>query len=210
MSHGLDRGRILEIGCGRGIVVNYLRHKGLDCHGVELSRIEIHDESLDGYVHAGMDVFTLPKEFRESIETIMLLDVIEHLPDPLNFLIRIRQHFPNVQAWILTAPARQELWSNYDEFYGHYARYDIKAIHDLLERFGVRSLDVRYFFHCLYLPAKIMIAFKGIRDIRIKAPSPWLGWIQSALTGLCVLDYLCVPSSVPGTSIISVCRTISR
>jgi len=104
--------RILEIGCGRGVVVRYLRARGIDCHGVELSKSEV-DDDLKGAVRMGWDCFELPVEFRDSVTGLMLLDVIEHLPDPVNFMSRLQTSFRNARFLLVTVPARKELWSNY-------------------------------------------------------------------------------------------------
>ncbi|MFN7768222.1 MAG: class I SAM-dependent methyltransferase [Planctomycetaceae bacterium] len=88
-------GEWLAVGCGRGIVLQFLRARGLEVRGVELALAE-----------------------RSRPGGVLLLDVIEHLPDPVAFLQRLRESLPNVRRWVITVPAHPALWSK-NKFYGH-------------------------------------------------------------------------------------------
>lgn len=116
---------VLEVGCGRGIVVNFLREAAIDCSGVELAKIQpIH--SAKNHIQTGIDALDIPAFERKRYNTILLLDVIEHIPEPVTLLKNLGNAFPNLNHVIITVPACQELWTNYDEFYGHFRRYTIE------------------------------------------------------------------------------------
>src|SRR5882672_3415194 len=57
---GTEIGRILEIGCGRGLVVNHLRGSGRDCYGVELASVGVL-EPVQDFVWTGTDCVILPE-----------------------------------------------------------------------------------------------------------------------------------------------------
>ena len=198
----IAKSNILEIGCGRGIVVNWLRKKGYNCWGVELAH-ESPIDSVKEYVFAGQDASKLPSKLRRSFSTILLLDLIEHLPDTVTFLSEIVDSFPNTTHLIITVPARKELWSNYDEYYQHFRRYDMEMLQNTIEAINnCRILDLRYFFHLLYLPARLTLSLLQRRPVQTKAPPNMLRPIHYLLSKLLMLDYLLFPKEFYGTSII--------
>src|SRR5688500_1566672 len=86
-------GAILDVGCGRGFVVESLRAAGLHCDGVEAA----HVEPIAGaapFVRSRMHADWLPEAERQRYDTILLLDVIEHLPDAVAFLRGLVAAFP--------------------------------------------------------------------------------------------------------------------
>src|SRR4051794_7259605 len=101
--------RVLDIGCGRGIAVKYLRMHGIDCSGVELAHARPL-AGIDSYVRYGVDATQLPEDERSRYEVIMLLDVIEHVSDAHAFVANIISAFPNLSELIVAVPACAELW----------------------------------------------------------------------------------------------------
>ena len=118
---------VLDVGCGVGLTVDYLRHVGLDCRGVGLGHPKLRP-GLDDFVKIGTDARDLPVDIREQTGTILLLDVLEHIQDPVAFIAELRANFPMLERVVITVPARMELWSNYDVYYGHFLRYDMRQL----------------------------------------------------------------------------------
>ena len=129
-------GPLLEVGCGKGLVVHALRNAGFAITGVELAAVRPILEAAP-YVRTATDARQLEVAQRNEVRTILLLDVIEHLEDPVAFLAELRSHFPALRHLLLTVPARQELFSNYDEFNGHFRRYDPAEISSPPEKYLV-------------------------------------------------------------------------
>jgi hypothetical protein len=198
-----DRGeRILEIGCGRGIVVTQLRNRGFNCFGVELAAIPV-PPSAAQFVTAGVHAWQLPPEFRHEIQTILLLDVIEHLPDPAAFIAGTIKYYPNIRNLVVTVPARRELWSNYDEFYRHYRRYDLEMLRQNLTDAKLTIIRVGYFFHSFY-PLLLLAKLGKGRSTKIKPPSPRTVGLHTALAYLLYWDFVLLPSRLCGTSAIAI------
>ena len=105
-----------------------------------------------------------------STDIIILGDVIEHLPDPAAFLKSLSRAFPNLKGFIIVVPARKELWSDYDEYYGHFRRNDLALARNTIATAGLTTIDAQYLFRLLYLPARLLLAMKGGRTTKIKAP----------------------------------------
>ncbi len=197
--------RILEIGCGKGLVLQHLRAKGLSSRGIELAPVDPLPAVKD-IVLAGADALDPPTGLREWPATILLLDVLEHLPDPAGFLRRVLEAYPGATRAVITVPARPEIWSNYDEFYGHRRRYDRPALRRLLEEAGTEPIDLRYFFRLLYLPARTMKALRRPRAVGIAAPRPAAAPFHRLLSALCYFEYLVCPCGLAGTSLVASAR----
>lgn len=193
---------ILEVGCGKGIVVNYLFNKGCHIKGVELAEIPI-DEKLKHIVKSGVNVFDLHSSECDKVEVIMLLDVIEHIELPKPFLNQLKHKFPNLKTFIITVPACNELFSNYDTFNGHFRRYDLSMLKNEFSEFQYEKLKMSYLFHALYFPAKLLLNTKGKREEVILAPKSFIKKMtHKILAYIFFFEYLILPSKIKGTSLL--------
>jgi SAM-dependent methyltransferase len=201
-------GPMLEIGCGRGVVVEYLRQEGLDCRGCELSASATPiSDAVAPYLHLGVDAFKLSPALRHDVRTILLLDVLEHLDEPRRFLAQCFIAYRHCRTVLVTVPARQELWSNYDEHYGHRRRYDLKGLADLFDKFGFSYIDLEYTFHALYPPARLLRLLGLDRSTAISAPAtPLAVKANRLLAGALRLSDKAIPPRVPGSSLLGVVR----
>ena len=194
------QGPALEIGCGRGLVVAALRNHGVDCRGVELAPARP-VAGMESFVLTGTDAFAMAPEERARYSRLMLLDVIEHLPEPEEFVARLRSAFPNARSLLVTVPARAELWSNFDEHFGHFRRYDLADLDRLANALRARVARSGYFFRALYLPALAVARSGRGRATRIVPPSgafaSWLHRMVGAAMGL--VDAV-LPAKIPGSS----------
>ena len=196
---------ILDVGCGRGIVVDYLRREGIDCSGVEPGMSGPIEGAAD-FVTTGLHAEELPETDRRKYDTILLLDVIEHLPDAAEFLRGLPARFENLSTLIVTVPARQELWTNYDEYFGHYLRYSLRDIEALSQNLGWELLERRYFFHSLYLPAWFMAKVRKGRPTELSPPRGIVKALHRCVAFGMYIDYQIIPRSVVGTSLIAALR----
>jgi hypothetical protein len=110
---GMNGWPLLEIGCGRGIIVEHLRSRGVDCVGCELAAVPVPNH-LREVVFNRTDFADLPAGQRCKFRGALLCDVIEHLPEPVAFLHKVREALPALEGLLVTVPARQELWSEWD------------------------------------------------------------------------------------------------
>jgi 2-polyprenyl-3-methyl-5-hydroxy-6-metoxy-1,4-benzoquinol methylase len=80
-------GRLLDVGCGHGLLLDEARRRGFDVVGLELSR----SAALHAREALGLDVREVPlEEFDswDSFDVVVLADVIEHLEDPVGAIER--------------------------------------------------------------------------------------------------------------------------
>jgi hypothetical protein len=192
--------KVLDVGCGPGIVVDFLRRAGVDCRGVDLGTPTPATDFVAPFLSLGTSAFTLPASSRESIGVVLLMDVLEHLPDPVAFLRECRGAFPAARHVFVTLPARMEIWSSYDEYYGHHLRYGLEALPALAAGADLRVVGSGYFFHALYAAARVaLVGRRRQRSHVVSSPRP--RFVHAVLGGLMALEEAIVPASVPGSSL---------
>jgi hypothetical protein len=196
----LPPGRVLDVGCGRGILVDYLAGTGVDCHGLELGNPPVPDH-LRHRVISGKASSDLPPDFRASIRVIILGDVLEHIEDPPSFLKTILADFPAAQYFIVAVPARSELWSNYDEHYGHFRRYSLSSLEAELTLGGIETIESSYMFRLLYPLTRFALALRGKRPTQVNPPKHTA--IHRLAARLLYADFALLPAGTYGTSLIS-------
>jgi len=69
----------LDVGCGRGYLISYLRKLGVEAYGVELSKtaMEMAQKDIRSYIKEG-DIVKIPYE-SNKFELVLTFDVLEHL-----------------------------------------------------------------------------------------------------------------------------------
>ena len=196
-------GKILEIGCGKGVVINYLIEQGMEVYGVELADVSPLTAVKDK-IWTNCDAKALPVNYCDQVETILLLDVIEHLQEPESFLQQIKEQFKKLKTIIITVPAREELFSNYDEFNGHFRRYNLEMLRHTADSIQAKIVYQTYLYHLLYFPTKIILSLSGKRATDIKPPKGIMIGLHAIIAKCLQLDSLIFPKKWKGTSIISV------
>ena len=191
----------LEVGCGRGLVLHFLRTAGVDVIGAELAPMES-TTGMSEFIYSGLDARDLPINIRSRIEGLMLLDVIEHIEDPGEFLRELLYALPAVKTILVAVPARKELWSNYDEHYGHFRRYDEIQLRAHLRDGGATPIELQYVFRALYPFAWLLARFQKKRSIQVFAPSGILALIHRYVAGLLRWEARLLPPALPGMSLL--------
>jgi hypothetical protein len=192
---------LLEIGCGRGIIVDYLQRRGVDCIGCDPGNPPV-PAHLSGSVYTKTDFRDLPEARRARIRGALLCDVLEHVREQGELLRDVVRFLPGVKHILVTVPARPELWSGWDDHYGHFRRYTSDMLVDEIASAGLTPLSVRYFLHALYPP---MFFARGRRRATTIA-APKLAPIHKLLGTALYVEGRLLPRGLVGTSLIAVAR----
>lgn len=165
--------RLVEVGCGLGTVATHL-----NAAGYRVDYVDVFDEALvraeqrararlgagaDGLRFLRADVTAdLPVK---DVDGVLLLDVIEHLPDDVGALARARRALrPGRSSFVLvTVPAFSFLWSPWDDMERHKRRYTRPRLDAALRAAGLEPVRSTYFFFPLFFAA---LAVKGARAAR--------------------------------------------
>lgn len=147
LKYSLPPGKVLELGCAHGGFVALMRQCGFDAYGLELS------PWLVEYARATFDIpmFQGPLEAQDipkgSLDVIALMDVLEHLPDPMGTMAHALALLRPSGFLLIQTPrypegtTYQELVSRGDRFLEH-----LKPAEHLF-LFSQRA--IRQFFHRL-------------------------------------------------------------
>ena len=130
-----------------------------------------------------------PVPERMRYDTILLLDVIEHVSDPASFLRRLSDGFPNLSHLIITVPACQELWSNYDECYGHCRRYSLEMLKSTSIALGADCIWGSYFFHMAYPVGWVAAHLAKKRETKLHVPQGIGRWLHKLISCVMIFDY---------------------
>jgi SAM-dependent methyltransferase len=192
---------VLDVGCGPGQYVRALRQSGYEAFGCDPGDPWV-DGDLAGEVFRRTTPDALPDDVRSAVDVVLLLDVLEHLPDPMPMLASLACTLPHARFAIITVPARPELWSALDRQAGHHRRYALKELSALVAVAGLTVIDVRYVFTALY-----PLAWLGRRRASARSIRPPDHPALHALAGrLLALEARVLPAAVPGTSALCVAR----
>lgn len=95
-------GRLLDVGAGSGILVREALKMGYDAEGVEPSKsLQKHAAQLETNVHLG----TLPHpDIKGKFDTITVIDVIEHVLEPVALLKEVAKHLKPGGYGIVVTP----------------------------------------------------------------------------------------------------------
>ena len=151
---------ILEVGCGTGSNIEMLRRFGEvdaiepDEHAREFSARRTGLAIGGGYLPDGVVL----EDGRYDL--IVLLDVLEHIPEDRASLGVLRRKLKPGGRLLLTVPAMPGLWSAHDVAHHHQRRYTAAALRKVVEGAGFRVIH-RTHFNSLLLPAVI-----GVRALK--------------------------------------------
>lgn len=173
---------VLDVGCGDTFIVEQLarRYPGVSFHAVDTAFTDevVHYlrgrlEGISVSLHASLDdVRDLPTE---SVAVVLLMDVMEHVPDDRAFLrdVTSRAFVSPATCFVITVPAYQWLFSSHDRLLGHYRRYSTARLTGVIEAVGLRVTEGGRFFSSL-------VAVRVLQALRER----WFNRPSAAASGL--------------------------
>ena len=198
------RPSILDIGCGNGLLFRELAKYGSP-EGIEV------DESLVSQEPKLGPVYTTSFEEWEaphSYDLILMLDVLEHVEDDLEFLRKAKSVLTGTGRLLITVPAGPELFTSHDLINHHLRRYRRAQLLAVLEKSGFIVERVRYIFVWIAV-VKLIIrwleCFSGRAISGDTVPSPLVNRLLMRMT---ILESLVLaPVRFPwGSSLLCVAR----
>ncbi|MCR8456023.1 MAG: methyltransferase domain-containing protein [Crenarchaeota archaeon] len=131
--------KILDLGCGHGHILSYLRGNGRDAYGLDVNVDSLQHRNLRGYFVCG-DAHNLP--FRDSsLDVILAFELVEHLKEPEKALEEIRRTLKRNGILLLTSPTPKSKSANKPGHINVRRREDWVS---LLKRLGFKVKIVTY------------------------------------------------------------------
>ncbi len=146
------KGRTLEVGCGSGNFTALIAQNCSELLAVDLdeeyarqtrSRLK---ESLQDYSHVQVitaDATTM--ECMQPFDTIIMLDVLEHIKDDVAVLHRLKQLLAPGGTLLIKVPALESLYNSLDEAVGHHRRYTAATLRTALTKAAYAEPMLSYF-----------------------------------------------------------------
>jgi SAM-dependent methyltransferase len=201
-----ESGVILDVGCGDGLFFDKLERFGR-VEGIEMDPIGV----TPGGPWAGrirIQPFDSSFEPGQRYDLVLLLDVLEHFPDPANRLRRAIELLVPGGAVVVTVPAFPALWTSHDELNRHFIRFTARSLSSVASEAGARVESCAYFFHWMF-PLKLAAHLKeSMRPVTPQPPRIPPRWMNNALYRLSRWEHRALGRwRVPfGSSLIAVLR----
>jgi 2-polyprenyl-3-methyl-5-hydroxy-6-metoxy-1,4-benzoquinol methylase len=166
---------VLEVGSGVGVISKFLVDRGTpvvlsDYHPVYLEHLR---GRFGDRAQVQIRLLDLTSDSDDTgalgIDTIVCLNVLEHLPDDHAVLARCARMLPARGRLILQVPNYPALFGSLDEVYGHQRRYTRTSLEEKLTRAGFNVIAMRY-FNPFAIPGWILSA-KILRAQRLSPAS---------------------------------------
>jgi SAM-dependent methyltransferase len=154
---------VFEIGCGHGAIIKQFEEgfnvcvDGCDLNIYALNQIR----NVKGKIFC-LDIYEKHEELLDKYDTVLLMDVIEHIEDDFLFLENSIKFIKRGGIVIINVPALNMLFSKYDLVAGHKRRYNKKMLQELFTKCGVEEISVSYWGFMLIPIAiirKLMLKF---------------------------------------------------
>jgi SAM-dependent methyltransferase len=167
---------ILDVGCGDGLFFEYLAEFGKNIEGVEPDERLVTPQNPSRHAIYGQP---FDKDFRPDkvYSLILMLDVLEHLRDPVTSLRRGMDLLEPEGLILITVPAFMALWTNHDYLNQHLVRFTKNSLRKIVEQAGFCVFFEKYFFQWLFpvkLITRLVEIVKGSNPSIPQIPAPWV------------------------------------
>lgn len=186
-------GRLLDVGAGSGILVGEAIKQGYQAEGIEPSKyLQSMAKKKDLPVCLGV---LSEKEPEAKYDIVTLIDVIEHVSNPVELLSRIRHVLHPQGVAVVVTPdvgsfaARLLGWKWWHFRYAHIGYFDRKTFLLAIKNAGLRPIHVSrptWYFSCDYLIERLATYIPAIA----KLPVP--SFIRNLIIPLNLFDSILV------------------
>lgn len=148
----VPRGPVLDVGCGRGFILSYLKSLGYESHGLEFSETAAwHARHV-----LGLDVETgdllKSKHAKNHFHAVVFWHSLEHLSDPVGAVARSRELLKTGGLLAIAVPNFESLqarlfgryWFHLD-VPRHYWHFGARSLESVLQRHHFRVVELAHF-----------------------------------------------------------------
>jgi 2-polyprenyl-3-methyl-5-hydroxy-6-metoxy-1,4-benzoquinol methylase len=177
---------VLDVGAGSGLLVAEARRQGLDAIGVEPSRVLVEVARSQNAVQILAGTFPHPQLAGRFFDLIFLVDVIEHVSNPLELLRDCREALSTGGAIVLVTPdifsftARivgKRWWHFRLAHVGYFSERSLAAITWAAGLTVLKRFRAKWFFRFYYLAERLSqyVPLAGLNRLAVEfRPLQWL------------------------------------
>lgn len=190
---------ILDVGCGDGLLFDRLAAFGT-VEGVEPSAAIVDPAGPHARrIHIGsFEEFATERRY----DAVLMLDVLEHLDDPVSALVHALSLLRAHGLLIITVPAFDFLWTSHDVINQHRLRYTAGRFLKVAAEAGLKIEQQEYWFQWPFLPRLAQSLWEKMFGAEPKLPAIPPQWLNLPLYWACrVESKLLWPWAPIGTSL---------
>jgi len=173
-------GRLVDVGAGSGILVEQALLRGYDAAGVEPSRW-LCEQGRGRSLPLHLGTFPHP-DISPGIDVVTLVDVLEHVSDPVGMLQRVREQLADDGVGLVVTPDVSSVaarllgrrWWHYR--IAHIGYFNRQTLVRALRRAGLEPLQVGrpgWYFSLRYLAERIQTYLPFFRVPQLPALDRW-------------------------------------
>lgn len=136
--------KILDVGCGTGINLTYLKAITDFVIGIDLSKEAIEFCKLRGHKKLSQaNVLSLP--FKDnSVEIVLALDILEHIENDELAIREFKRVLKSEGKLLITTSAFNFLWGMHDDIHHHYRRYTRRELVNKIKKYNFYIQKISY------------------------------------------------------------------
>ena len=203
---------ILDVGAGSGFFSKYLLRSttAKSAHCIDIGYPEDFERK-----YAGKNIFFARSVDRIGADLILMMDVLEHVDDDLELLIKYVKMSPRGAKFLITVPAFEFMWSDHDVFLDHKRRYTLNQLKKVVNNSGLQINYLSYYFSIIFPIAFIVRMFSKLRSKLSKSSlakvSSQSSFINKLLTILCEFELRFMKyNNVGGLTVICLAEKLSH
>jgi 2-polyprenyl-3-methyl-5-hydroxy-6-metoxy-1,4-benzoquinol methylase len=200
---------ILDIGCGDALFFDRLADYG-DVEGIEPDRSLVSEANPH---RSQIAIGPFDESFcpGKRYGLVLMLDVLEHLHDPLSALCQVAALLENEGNLVLTVPAYNAVWTNHDVLNHHVTRYKKSTLFPIIRAARLEVLESSYWFHWTFPTKLAQRALEKAFRLQPTNPSIPGSVLNKILMGISAVEHsLFRPLHIPfGTSLFVRCAHAS-
>lgn len=156
-------GILVEGGVGSARNLVEFKQLGYEVHGFDIMQESVEHAHGRGLEHVQQHDLSQPWPLDVgSVRVAVLLDVLEHLENPVEVLTHVSHVLEPDGGIIVTVPAYPWLYSNWDRSLGHFRRYTAKT---LQRHASEASLQVEWLSHWNSFSLPVAVAVRGYQRV---------------------------------------------
>lgn len=151
--------RVLEVGSGTGNITQFLCVGGREVMATDV--VPAYRSELEKLFSSKPNVWVgnfdltrqaSPEFIQQPFETVVCLNVLEHIEDDLFALAQMRDSLKPGGQLALLVPAHRVLYGEFDRAVGHFRRYEKKELREKLAAVGFSITRMKFFSLLAALP----------------------------------------------------------
>jgi len=152
----INRGRLLDVGCGDGVFLKHAKQAGFEVWGIDFDRksVEVARKALNTdtiYAMSLEEFYEYAKKKKLKFDVITFFEVLEHQDKPREFLRMVRELLKEGGYIAGSVPNRERLFAkdvDWKYFHGdypphHFLRFSKECLEKVLDLTGFSEADVR-------------------------------------------------------------------